>query len=336
MTLTIKPGGGFLGCSHPDRRRVQHKLAATLAQPKAATGTIFFPDVSGYQSGLRVQPATAALLAKATEGSTFTDGSYGNFKAQAAAAGAVFGAYHFVWGGSMAEAQHCHSVVGSTPLMLDVENTSVALRLSDVLSFVSNYRSLGGVVHLAYLPRWYWEGTMGSPSLVPLAQAGVSLVSSNYTTYSDAGPGWSSYGGVTPVQWQYTDALPYGGQAVDFNAFKGTASDYAALLTGQGADMTPAQEQMLSEVHQWLSNWRLGIAGSKPGAPDDVEPVRWEQKLEAFESSVTGSLSSLATAVSKAAGTTVTVDAETLAAAFADPKVVSALAAAIAGHIKVS
>jgi hypothetical protein len=226
-------GEGFLGCSATGRTGPDHRLAVAGEHPfTAAAGTIFFPDVSGYQGGLRVPAGTAALLAKATEGQTFTDGSYAGFRAQAATVGAVFAAYHFVWGGSVAEAKHVYGVVGKTPLMLDVENTAVPLHIGDVTAFVKNYRALGGVVHLAYLPHWYWQGTMGSPSLLPLAQLGVHIVSSNYTAYSDNGPGWASYGGVAPAQWQYTDAYPYGGMPVDFNAFKGTAASYRALLTG--------------------------------------------------------------------------------------------------------
>ncbi len=55
-------------------------------------------------------------------------------------------------------------------------------------------------MQLAYLPHWYWEGTMGSPSLVPLRQLGVRIASSK------------------------TDSFSYGGMAVDYNAFKGTAA----------------------------------------------------------------------------------------------------------------
>ncbi len=61
-------------------------------------------------------------------------------------------------------------------------------------------------MQLAYLPHWYWEGTMGSPSLVPLRQLGVRIASSK------------------------TDSFSYGGMAVDYNAFKGTAARYQALL----------------------------------------------------------------------------------------------------------
>lgn len=252
--MRVEPGNGYLGCSAPGRgSAAQQLLGRQLAGEHqavmaTAAGTIFFPDVSGYQAGLRVQPATAALLAKATEGSTFTDGSYADFRAQAGRVGAVFGAYHFVWSGTPDEARHVYQVVGKTPLMLDVENTNVRVILADVLSFVRNYRALGGVVHLAYLPRWYWAGTMGSPSLVPLQQLGVSVVSSNYTSYSDAGAGWAGYGGIVPVQWQYTDALPYGGQAVDFNAFRGSAAAYRTLLTGSSPAPTPTPQNSTEDT----------------------------------------------------------------------------------------
>lgn len=251
MTMRLiapERGEGFMGCSAPGRLGPRYRFVRYLAdehreQMAAAAGTIFFPDVSGYQGGLKVPAGTVALLAKATEGSSFVDSWYSNFKVQAASVGAVFGAYHFLWGGTVTEARHVYQVVGKTPLMMDVENTAQPLHLADVVAFVRNYRALGGVVHLAYLPHWYWQGTMGSPSLVPLAQLGVALVSSNYTAYSDAGPGWAAYGGVTPRQWQYTDALPYGPpgrqKPVDFNAFRGSAADYRALLTGTTPAPTP-------------------------------------------------------------------------------------------------
>jgi hypothetical protein len=48
-------------------------------------------------------------------------------------------------------------------------------------------------------------------------------VSSLYTTYSDNGPGWASYGGVAPVVWQYTDT------PLDTNAFKGSVAELGDL-----------------------------------------------------------------------------------------------------------
>ena len=58
------------------------------------------------------------------------------------------------------------------------------------------------------------------------------LVSSNYTHYSDSGPGWAPYGGMTPVIWQYTDSGTLNGvEPVDFNAYRGTVADFESQVT---------------------------------------------------------------------------------------------------------
>jgi len=206
--------------------------------------TIFFPDVSGYNGGLRIQPNTVAVGARATLADRVADASYTGFRQQAATLGALFFAYHWLnHGNAAAQAQWCFQHVGGTPLMIDAEdvagNTGYAgpLTVQDILAFTTAYRALGGVVHLVYLPHWYWQNDMGSPDLRPLAAAGLALVSSNYATYSDTGPGWAPYGAVTPTIWQYTDKLPYGGQAVDFNAFRGSVTELRALIEGGSDDM---------------------------------------------------------------------------------------------------
>lgn len=202
--------------------------------------TIYFPDVSNHQAGLKIQPKTVVVLAKATEGTTYADPDYADFKKQAAAVGAVFGAYHFIWSGTAAEAGWAFQHVGTTPLMVDAENPKVKVTVQMILNFVTEYRKLGGVVHLVYLPEWYWHNTLGSPDLTPLTAAGLQLVSSDYSVlYSDTGKGWQAYGGVTPIQWQYTDKLSYGGYSVDFNAFKGTVDQYEQLLTTGSIAPTP-------------------------------------------------------------------------------------------------
>ena len=107
--------------------------------------------------------------------------------------------------------------------MLDVEPTTGSTpTVIDVLTFVAEYRALGGTVHLLYLPEWYWQ-EQGSPSLTALASRGIVLVSSDYTNYLDSnvGAGWQVYGGVRPTVWQYTDRLSFNGYTVDFNAFRG-------------------------------------------------------------------------------------------------------------------
>jgi len=97
-------------------------------------------------------------------------------------------------------------------------------------------------VKLNYFPKWKW-GNLGSPSLAGLAQRGIGLVSSAYPNLTvasagqvyaadggDSGPGWSAYGGVTPLLWQFSDRVADGGQQVDMNAYRGTIQQLAAFL----------------------------------------------------------------------------------------------------------
>ena len=206
--------------------------------PHGASSAIVFPDVSQYNGALNLADYPA-LLARATI-STATDTHYTANRSAAASAARIFGAYAFINAGSLgvsasAQADYAYNVIGTMPTMLDLEpNRGACASLAEGITWINRFRSHGGVVHLCYLPRWSWSGNMGSPSLTPLTSMGVQVVSSNYTTYSDTGPGWEPYGGVTPIQWQYTDNLA--GVGADGNAYKGTAAQYAQLITG-GSDM---------------------------------------------------------------------------------------------------
>jgi len=193
--------------------------------------TIFFPDISSYESGLTIQPGTVAVIAKATEGTYYRDAEYSNFEQQAAKVGAIFSAYHFLKAGNAsAQADYCHAMVGSTPVMLDVETEGASKpTVTDVATFIARMHVLGGRVWGAYIPKWYWQQVGGD-----LASLGVAVVSSSYAAYSDTGPGWAPYGGITPTAWQYTDKQPYGGQTMDFNAYRGTVAELAALINGTG------------------------------------------------------------------------------------------------------
>ncbi len=211
--------------------------------------TIFYPDVASGQTGVSFSGAPIAMV-KATEGTNYTNPDYGPAKLRAKEAGAFFCAYHFLRAGNGAgQADHAFSVVGSTPLMLDVETETLngvtsTPSVTDAAAFVSQYRALGGVIYLLYLPRWYWA-SLGSPSLAPLIELGLLLVSSNYTSYSNSGPGWASYGGMVPVVWQYTDSGTLNGvHRVDFNAYQGTLAEFQSQVT-TGAQ--PGCEPMLQE-----------------------------------------------------------------------------------------
>lgn len=193
--------------------------------------TIFFPDVSNIgNAGLHLS-SVPVVIAKGTEGSTFTDPSYSDFKRQANQISAFFVAYHWLHPANLlAQATHCFSVVGaSTPLMLDVENMTGTVHVSDIVGFVNEYRNLGGHVSLMYIPFWYWRDHMGSPDLTGLQAMGLYLVASDYRRYDETK--WpAAYGGVTPYQWQFTSTYSYGGQHCDWNGVRDTLEGYISKI----------------------------------------------------------------------------------------------------------
>jgi len=209
--------------------------------------TIFYPDVFSGQAGISFAGCVIAV-AKATEGTGYTNPDYASAKVRAANAGAFFCAYHFLHAGNGAgQATHAFSVVGSNvPLMIDFEpeynaNGTIASapQVTDAVDFINEYRSLGGKTYLLYLPHWYWQGNLGQTSLAPVINLGMLLVSSDYTTYSDTGPGWAAYGGMTPIVWQYTSTATLNGVSnVDMNAYKGTVADFQAQATGGGTSQS--------------------------------------------------------------------------------------------------
>jgi len=214
--------------------------------------TIYFPDISSGQAGISLTGALA-VIGKATESNNYTNPYYSTFKSGAASAGAYFVAYHFLHssagsGGApiSSQAAYCYSVVGSTPLMLDVETTTGSSpTLADVTAFIDAYRAHGGILYWLYLPNWYWQD-WGSPALTSLIGRGMLLWSSNFTTYTDAttGAGWQPYGGMTPTVWQYSDSNSFGGASpVDFSAFQGS---YPGLEDPTSVAATVAQFEALS------------------------------------------------------------------------------------------
>jgi hypothetical protein len=234
--------------------------------------TIKFPDVSHYQAPLSMTGAPV-VIAKATEGAGFQDPSYVNFHAQAWTLKVPFVGYHWVNTDSIAsQAANAHAVMGSTPCMWDAEAAGVTV--PRLVQLTTTYRLLGGVVLMVYLPHWFWQSHMGSPSLAPLVELGLNLVSSSYTTYSDSGPGWTPYGGMTPVQWQYSDNTMFNGKPVDFNAYKGTSAQYQALISGsvptKEGDMTVAALVHDAAGKHYWSDMVTSVRPVGPGPRDEV------------------------------------------------------------------
>ena len=245
--------------------------------------TIFYPDVSSYQAGISFD-GCVIVVAKATEGTGYTNPDYAPAKVRAAGAGAYFCAYHFLHAGNGAgQASYAHGVVGSdVPLMIDCEATynsngtlASAPQVSDIVDFINQYRALGGTTYLLYLPHWYWQGDMGQASLAPVTDLGMLLVSSDYTAYSDAGPGWAPYGGMTPAIWQYTSSATLNGvKNVDMNAYQGTLADFKAqVTTGATKAINASSNPTLSEGDSGAAvetlQTRLNVWGANPALAVD-------------------------------------------------------------------
>lgn len=211
---------------------------------------IEFPDVSNHEPGLSLVGAPACI-AKASEGSTFTDPLYPWFRGQAGRMGIPFAAYHWVNTADLAaQAAHAFAVIGpGTPVMWDAE--APGSTVARLLELTDRYRGLGGTATLVYLPRWWWRDHLGAPDLRPLADAGLALISSDYNNLPP--DGWAPYGGVSPAVWQFTSTRPFNGQLVDFNRFPGTVEQLAALF--QGDDM-PTADEIAAAV------WAHTVAGS--------------------------------------------------------------------------
>lgn len=198
--------------------------------------TVYYIDISSFQAGINLS-GWHAVAVKATQGTGYTDPFWGSFRTHAAGVGAFFFGYHFLEAGNGAgQADHYFAVAGKTPCMIDFEPTSGSNpHIGDATAFCDRLRQRGGVCNLVYLPRWYW-GNLGQPSLQALIDRHLHLVSSQYTPYSDSGPGWAPYGGMVPAVWQYTSTLSTGGfSQVDANAFKGTFAQLQALVAGAPA-----------------------------------------------------------------------------------------------------
>ncbi len=253
---------------------------------------IEFPDVSHYQAGVNLTGAVA-VVAKATQGTTNVDSSYGNFRKQAAALRVPFSGYHWIDTtdpGAQARNYFDHSA--GAPCMWDAEADGATV--PRILAATAALKALGGHAWGAYLPHWFWQGHLGSPDLRPLETAGLVLVSSNYS--STPGAGWVPYGGVTPAVWQFTDKRPLNGVLCDFNRYPGTQTQLAELFAGT-TPTSPTEDDMFKLVRTetgavWSTNGIHRYHIPDPGAyamalktwglsTADVVPIR-ETDLPAF------------------------------------------------------
>ena len=140
-------------------------------------------------------------------------------------------------------------------------------RWSDVLRFQDAWYAVEQRVMAWYLPQWVWSRSdMGHPDLSRLRGP---LVASRYPTTvdggpatvyraagGDSGPGWAAYGGKQPAIWQFSSTVNVAGASgnTDVNAYRGTAGQLAALLTG--GDMATLDAEDLSNIVARIIGYR--------------------------------------------------------------------------------
>lgn len=186
-------------------------------------------DVSHWQAGLDLAKTDAQfVIIKATESTNYVDPKCDSFYQKAKSLGLPRGVYHFYRGGGSKEAdwflKNTKGYHGDGILALDFEDHT-----SDVKGA------------LAWLDRVY-----SSTGVKPVIYMSASVKdANNWSSVVDADYGlwlarWSSSPGSpspwkTLALWQYTDAHPTGGMAVDGDVFYGDAAawkKYAGKSSG--------------------------------------------------------------------------------------------------------
>ena len=141
-------------------------------------------DLSHWQAGA-LDFATAKragvrfVIHKATEGTGYTDPGYAQRRAEVAAAGIVFGAYHFAKPTGTPEAQARHFLSVARPVKGDMrpaldfedpgfEGWSVARKTAWVKAFVDVIEQATGAKPIVYLPgTWALSSTLDCPLWTP-------------------------------------------------------------------------------------------------------------------------------------------------------------------------
>lgn len=198
-------------------------------------------DISHHNGNVDLQAAKndgiVGVIHKATQGQTGVDAMYQTNRAKAAAAGLLWGAYHFGTGGNgTGQAQHFLDIVGTsdnTLLVLDFEQNpgGASMSLADARAFVTQVNQTVGRFPGFYSGS-YIKQLLGSGKDPVLAQCWLWLPQYGPTPVVPAN--WSTW-----TMWQYTDGTagpqPHvvaGIGNCDRDKFNGTEDQLQALWLG--------------------------------------------------------------------------------------------------------
>ena len=186
------------------------------------------------------------VIHKATEGETYVDPKLAARWSLARDAGMLWGVYHFVRPGNIAAqvdfflATVMNVSDDNTLFCLDWEDSGVSL--DDAIEFLERLQDASGHDPVLY------SGHVLKEALGGVADPGIAqyrLWLAQYSSDPVLPPGYSSYWG-----WQYTDqgSVPGINPPVDLNAYDGTAQELAGDWEGNGGDVIPPDEIVVTVI----------------------------------------------------------------------------------------
>lgn len=212
-------------------------------------------DISNWQKGINIASLSGVdfVIAKATEGTNFTDPYCDGFINQAITLGKMWGFYHFASNGNAtAECDYFISKTkgyqGKGIPVLDWEgDQSVAW----VNEWVRRYHDLTGVWPWIYGNPWRFNQGGVEPNCGRWVAAYPNVLRPNFNTLKDADPP-EAQGLVCAWQFCSDGNIGYNGD-IDLDYFYGDANAWKAYATG-GATIKPVEPSKPSSDVSVLEN----------------------------------------------------------------------------------
>lgn len=149
--------------------------------------------------------------------------------------------------------------------------------LADVQAFCDRLHARTGLVPIVYASRGqYGDGLRGLT--YPLWNANYPSPTPGFASAlyakagGDTGPGWAAYSGQIPAIWQFSSAATIAGQTTcDADAYRGTLTQLADLVTGADmpltdADATKVAQAVATKLHTDLNTAGSGLAKDVAGS----------------------------------------------------------------------
>jgi hypothetical protein len=219
-------------------------------------------------AGAMLDAGLTFVICKATESMEYNNPTYLPTRRETAAAGLIFGAYHYIRAGNgAAQCDRFLDVAGDLTGCLAALDVEDGADYPTVVAFIARWRErMGAAALLLYTGKWWWVGVAGNPDGAGLTPY---LWDSNYINGSgsprdllagvtpDYFPAYGGWGLDTRVIRQYSSSgtpMVGGESSVDCNVFYGSRAELEALTVG-GAQPAPV------DMHPGARIVKIGDSG---------------------------------------------------------------------------